>query len=322
MALVSAIGAYIGILVALIVGVAQIRVQLRQQADVETPEEGNELLPNRTTLESLNDVDCDTTTSQSSCSNFDAPSDARDDDQPKGGGIERGLPSSPPLSHVQVEETPSFLNQYLISHFVVIQSRRRGRRARRGHIWDNRLAGIDVDKNWRKCEQKCPGQKSKDFGDDSQQRGTRRPRGGRKLMKRTSLVEVDCPMLNTTRCTARDPVRGNRSRGHGQFTPPHRWLRSEPVSPHSSAAAASRALTTHALSALDCEPTTTFPGRRSVNYPPPVSDVDPVGKIGETRWMAEGTMDNHRAIQLEGTIMTASGWLSHLDPVAASGGSW
>ncbi|KAK8252345.1 hypothetical protein HDK77DRAFT_424318 [Phyllosticta capitalensis] len=56
MALVSAIGAYIGILVALIVGVAQIRVQLRQQADVETPEEGNELLPNRTTLESLDDV--------------------------------------------------------------------------------------------------------------------------------------------------------------------------------------------------------------------------------------------------------------------------
>ncbi|KAK8238533.1 hypothetical protein HDK90DRAFT_510155 [Phyllosticta capitalensis] len=57
MALVSVIGAYIGILVALIVGVAQIRVQLRQQADVENTEEGHELLPNLTSLESLEHVD-------------------------------------------------------------------------------------------------------------------------------------------------------------------------------------------------------------------------------------------------------------------------
>lgn len=56
MALVSVIGAYIGILVALIVGVAQIRVQLRQQADAENTEEGHELLPNLTSLESLEHV--------------------------------------------------------------------------------------------------------------------------------------------------------------------------------------------------------------------------------------------------------------------------
>ncbi|KAK8214571.1 hypothetical protein IWZ01DRAFT_568762 [Phyllosticta capitalensis] len=85
MALVSVIGAYIGILVALVVGVAQIRVQSRQQTNVETPEEGHELQPGRTSLEGIDDVDTDrdTTTSQSSCSNFEAPSDTRDDDQRK-----------------------------------------------------------------------------------------------------------------------------------------------------------------------------------------------------------------------------------------------